>query len=221
VAIDARDEAWQSGVLACGFDMDNMKARGWLEARIPYFHPPNGVRAEEWAGPFVATARRLVAGAEEAGNRLRYYARMAKFGSRDRENRGFMLSKTSPGKNACEDLYETFWRETEKHFREALDLLRSHPDDKTRKAREEFLKALRREALRLFDEAAGTDDLLDQDAGRIVDARSRLAFAFGETGSVRDKLGVVSAEAQQKADMRRGAKKKAREQKPDKEGVRP
>jgi CRISPR system Cascade subunit CasA len=209
--VDAGVDAWQSGLLACGFDMDNMKARGWLEARIPYFHPPKEADAldrERWSSEFVTTAKRLVAGAEEAGTALRYRTRLARFGSCDRENGVYSLPKTSPGKNAYDDLYETFWRETESDFREALIKLTGDPADEGAKARREFLHCLRRKALNLFDEAVGTDDLADQDARRIVDSRWRLGLAFGETGGVRQALGLVTAEAQKKAAKRRAAKKK-------------
>lgn len=206
---DHLTDAWQSHVVAWGFDMKKMKARAWLEARIPYFDPPEGTEPERWSNLFVATVKRLVAGAEEAGTALRYRTRLAKFGSCDRENGAYTLPKNSPGKNAYQDLYETFWRETESDFRETLARLRNDPADESMKVREDFLRALRGKALQLFDETAGTDDLADQDARRIVDARSRLGLAFSETGSVREALGILTADAQQKAAKRRNDKKRA------------
>jgi CRISPR system Cascade subunit CasA len=202
-------DVWQSGVLACGFDMDNMKARGWLEARIPYFDAPRDVEdMNRWRALFFGTANRLVAGAQEAGSTLRYRVRLAKFGSCDRATGSYSLPKTSPGKKAFEDLYEAFWRETEPDFRAALVNLRDSPADETMTVREEFLRALRVKALHLFDETAGTDELAEQDARRIVEARAGLGFAFGPTGEVRGNLGILTAEAQQKAAKRRNANKK-------------
>ena len=201
-------EAWQSEVLAYGYDFKQNKARAWMEIRIPYFDPPPGEDNARWSKLFFDTVRQLVAGAAEAGSTLRYRVRLAKFGSCDRENGAYSLPKTSPGKDAFEDLYETFWRETEADFRAALDELRATPADESMTVREAFLGALRSKALRLFDEIAGTDNLGDQDARRIVEARSGLTYAFGETGSVRNALGIVTAEAQAKATKRRNTKKK-------------
>ena len=201
------DEVWQSGLPACGFDMDNMKARGWLEVRIPYFDPPRGADPS-WPAQFFGSVSRLVAGADDAARKLRYCCRLTKFGHRD-GNRSYGLPKTSPGKDAFEELHEAFWRETESDFREALKKLRDHPaDEKWEIRRDDFCRALRRKALALFDEIAGTDNLGDQDARRIVEARWALTFAFGETGSVRVALDIVTAEAQTKAAKRRNAKKK-------------
>jgi CRISPR system Cascade subunit CasA len=200
-------EVWRSGVLACGFDMDNMKARGWLEARIPYFDPPPDVDEERWRKQFVATVNQLVTGANDAGRNLRNCARLAKFGSRD-GNGGYSPPKTSPGKDAFEDLYETFWRETEADFCAMLEKLRAAPADERREIRGAFCNALRRQALRLFDDTAGTDNLADQDARRIVEARSALKFAFSETGSVPSALGIMSSEAQAQTKASRRAKRK-------------
>ncbi len=200
---------WQSGVLACGFDMKKMKARGWLEARIPYFDPPPGEDSARWSKVFTDTVRLLVAGAEEAGSALRYRLRLAKFGACDREKGSYSLPKMSPGKNAYEDVYESFWRETEPDFRTALEKLREAPEDTSRDIRTAFCKALRAKALTLFDEAAGTDNLADQDARRIVAARSGLAFAFGETGSVRKALDILTQAARQNAAGRKARKKEA------------
>lgn len=188
--------------------MKKMKARGWLEVRIPYFDPPSGA-PREWSADFMATAKRLVAGADTAARALRYRTQLAAFGQRDKENGTYTLPKTSPGKEAYQDLYESFWRETEPDFLRALAALRNDGVEPsiTQRVREAFLGALRRTALRLFDAAAGTDDLADQDARRIVDARARLGFAFGDTGDVRDALKLVSAEAQQKRSRRKSKEK--------------
>jgi CRISPR system Cascade subunit CasA len=203
-------DTWQSGVLACGFDMDNMKARGWLEARIPYFDSPRTEpEPARWCAAFFGSVNRLVAGADDAGRRLRFCARLAKFGSCDASSGSYSLPKTSPGKDAFDDLYEAFWRETEADFLRALDRLREDPADAAWTIRrDDFCYALRRKALALFDEIVGTDNLADQDARRIVEARSALTIIFSETGSVRNALGIVTAEAQAKTAKGRSAKKK-------------
>ena len=80
------------------------------------------------------------------------------------------------------------------------------PDDPDKLIRENFLTALRRKALDLFDSIAGTDDLADQDARRIVEARANLQYAFNQTGRVRMALDIMTQEARQKAAKRGKAK---------------
>ncbi len=87
-------------------------------------------------------------------------------------------------------------------------MLGNDPADESMTVREDFLRALRTKTLNLFDEAAGTDDLIGKDARRIIDARSRLSLAFNKTGGVREALGIMTAEAQQRAAKRRNDRKK-------------
>ncbi|NOT72850.1 MAG: type I-E CRISPR-associated protein Cse1/CasA [Hyphomicrobium sp.] len=206
-AIAAAD-IWQSSVLACGFDMDNMKARAWLDARIPFFAPPPGSNSDHWSDQFLRTARCLVAGTDKAAAALRFRSRLACFGSLDPEHGTYSLPKNSSGKDAFEDLIERFWRETEAAFRAALAALRNNPADDTKSIREAFVKELRTKALAFFDEIAGTDDLTGSDARRIVTARSNLQFAFGASGEVRRALDIATDEATQKAASRKKSKKR-------------
>ena len=196
-------DGWQSSVLACGFDMDNMKARGWLEARIPYFDPPKGsADAATWASDFRASTALLVAGAEKAADALRSNIKIALTGKLNREGR-WRADENLP-RDAYADLVERLWRQSERGFRDALRNLRDGPDDTSRDVRRGFSAILRQTALTIFDEMAGTDDLATQNARRIVEARSMLLGAFGETGSVSSALGIASEEAKQ----RRSAKRK-------------
>jgi hypothetical protein len=186
--------------------MDNMKARGWLDVRIPFFSPPPESDGARWSKRFYESVDYLVAGAEEAAAALRYRLRLAKFGNWD--GKAYSLPKTSPGKDAFNDLYERFWRDTETDFRAALERLRDDPLDQQWEVRRAFCGALRGKALALFDENAGTDALAEQDARRIIEARAGLIFAFSETGAVPEALHIVSAEAKQRIAKRRQAKKK-------------
>lgn len=182
------DEPWQSGVLAFGYDMDNMKARGWLEARIPFFDPPDGVDPAAWAQSFRANARRLVAGTEEAAKALRTQVKVALYGQHNREG-PYRIPDTVP-KSAAAELIEDLWRTSEVHFRKALDDLRPAPDDTDKAIRIVFKSALTRHAFASFDTVTGIDTLADQDAKRLVTARSILQAAFGERGSVAVALGL-------------------------------
>jgi len=191
-------DPWQSSVLACGYDMDNMKARGWLEARIPYFDPPLGADPNAWPQRFRTRATNLVAGADSAASQLRIAIKVALTGKLNRDGR-YMADENLP-RDAFSDVVERLWRETEKEFREALAKLRGtdkapgDPVDADMSVRGDFLKALRRKALNLFDEIVGVD-LMDKEARRIVEARTRLLRAFNETGSVPGALGIVTEEA--------------------------
>jgi CRISPR system Cascade subunit CasA len=198
-------ETWQSSILACGFDMDNMKARAWLEARIPYFDPPPDRNADDWSMHFRRLAALLVAGADEAAGTLRSQIKIALTGRPNREGR-YRADENLP-RDAFAELIERFWRETEIDFSEALKALRGTPDDPESSVRERFMLALRRKALLMFDDIASTDDLADQDARRIVEARATLQYAFNDTGSVRNALDLMTEEAKQKASRRRTARK--------------
>ena len=196
-------------IYARGYDFKKNKARGWLEARIPYFDPPPDA-AKEWSAYFMATAKQLVAGANAAADKLKEATTTAKFANWNEKKKSWIV-EPSIKKKACQDLSEAFWRETEPDFLDALKTLRNEGvgSEITQPMREDFLKVLKSKALHLFDITVGTDDLADQDARRIVDARSRLAFAFGETGDVRDALDIISAEARQKNAKRKAKKKEA------------
>lgn len=207
-------EVWQSGILACGFDMDNMKARAWLEARIPYFDPPTDANADDWAMQFRRLAALLVSSADEAAGTLRSQIKIALTGRPNRDGR-YRADENLP-RDAFAELIERFWRETEVDFSTALKALREKPDDPDRSIREAFLRALKRKALGLFDDIASTDDLADQDARRIVEARSVLQFVFSETGGVRGALDLMTEETKQKVSKRRAA---ARAKANAKEGV--
>jgi len=209
-------DPWQSSVQAWGYDIiKNMKARSWLEARIPYFDPPFGADPDAWPQHFITQAKNLSSGAREASSVLVTQTRLATFGAWDGRTNRYVLPKKSAGKKAFSDVVERFWRETEKEFRDALATLRrgtaadpNDPRDTDRSVRGDFLKALRRKALDLFDEIVGVD-LMDKEARRIVEARTRLLRAFNETGSVQDALDIMTEEARQRKKTRKSKRKEA------------
>ncbi len=196
-------ELWQSHVFAFGYDMDNMKARGWLEARIPFFDVPPWGDPAAWPQFFHQMARKLVAGTDEAANTLRYQIKIALAGKLNKE--GHYRPGESLPKNAFSEIQERLWREMEGEFRKALVALRgtkdAHGDPQDaapHPVRGVFLDALRRRTLAIFDEVSGTEDLIVKDARRIVAARTTLLRAFGETGKVRQALDLATEEAKQK-----------------------
>lgn len=200
-------EPWQSGVLALGFDMDSMKARGWLDARVPFFDPPPD--RPKWSDEFRTTAERLVAGTEEAAKALRGSTKVAVAGVRDRDGR-YRIPETLP-RDAFAELIEELWRETEPAFRHSLAKLRDTPADETKALREAFLKVLRKTALSLFDQAAGTDTLADRDARRIVESRSNLQLAFAPRAAVSRALDIAPAPDPSEKPKGKGRKTKTKD----------
>jgi CRISPR system Cascade subunit CasA len=179
----------ERGLWAVGFDMDNMKARGFLDERIPYFEPRSD--DAEWAKRFQDTVTRLVAGARETASQLQYELRRARYAKRDGDS--FKLLDNAP-KSAFEDVAAQLWRDTETEFRDALKQLHEgDPTDVTFEVRRKFHNLLRKTALRLFDDACEIDTLADQDAKRLVDARAALLTVFSANGKVAKALDIVEA----------------------------
>jgi CRISPR system Cascade subunit CasA len=166
-------ESDRSRLLAAGYDMDNMKARTFVETEMPLPALADAAAQERLDG----LARRLVRAADRVASLLRGAVRAALF---------------SPGATVKLDsellssVRERLWEQTEAGFFAALH------DAARRGATEPFpecpawLLLLRRTALALFDEAAP----LQADSGgtaapRIGKARRNLLFAllgYGKEG---------------------------------------
>lgn len=177
----------QRCVLAVGFDMDKMKARGFLDERIPYFEPRSD--SATWPQEFQTTVRQLIAGAKESASSLKYALQLNMFGKRDGTQ--FKLLDNAP-KDAFGDVVAAFWAETQQAFVNALSKL--HAGDATdadKAVRTAFLKTLRSAALQLFDDASNIDSLADQNARRLVEAKKTLIIALGEAGKVAAAMGLV------------------------------
>ena len=186
---DARqpDVRIEPRLLAAGFDMDNMKARGFVESIMPLPAGPD---------PDAQTrldhlARRLVRSAEAVANMLRAAVRAALFSAgapaRDME----LLSLVR----------ERLWAETEPAFFDAL-ARRPMPEDGT--AERAWQALLRSAALRLFDEAAPMQPDVPpltrqgETVPRLVRARRTLLFGlqgFGKDGqALFERLGLPAAQ---------------------------
>ena len=156
-----------SRILVFGYDMDNMKARAWIEGEMPLWLVAGEFR--EYLDHFI---QRAVAGANMVSRLLIGAIKSALF---DRP------------KDAVGDygfIGEKFFRETEGEFyyalRAAIDQINSESDveDRTVKTREDWVKVLRIAALRLFDEHAPGDGLEDRNMQRHVKARFQLAITL-------------------------------------------
>ncbi len=183
--------------LAAGFDMDNMKSRGFVESIMPL---PSG-RDREAQTRLDALARRLVLSAEAVAAMLRSAVRFALFSAgatvRDTE----LLSVVR----------ERLWEATEPAFFAALAGNPVADDDTVERA---WHGLLRMTALGLFDEVAPMDPDVPplvrqgETVPRLVRARRSLSFGlrgFGKDGqALFDILGLPAAQPRQ-AKQKKGA----------------
>ncbi|MEH3144198.1 MAG: type I-E CRISPR-associated protein Cse1/CasA [Methylobacterium frigidaeris] len=159
---------------AAGYDMDNMKAREFIESEMPLHLVP----AERFA-TYDRAVRRLVAGAREADGLLRFFVRQA----------------TSVEKGGVLDLARArFWERTETAFGQALDGLSKNlrtgdaaPDLVPLEAARAWLAVLQRTTAALFDDLIPLDglDALGERAIRArVKARTDLGTAMHGWGKL-------------------------------------
>ena len=159
-------------LVAFGYDMDNMKARAWIESEMPFWLLEDRT-SREWLERFVGHA---VAGAGTATRLLTMAVKSALYD----------LPKKAGGDYGF--IAERFYRETEPAFytvlRGVVRSIEEDPDgdDPTLRAREGWAPVMADAALRLFDEYAPTDGLEDRNMERHVKARFFLVLALGGRG---------------------------------------
>lgn len=167
---------WRLSVF--GYDMDNMKARGWVESEMPLFDVSDRKKAE----PLQDLARALVAAAEIAAFQLTRAVKAALY-----EN-----PKDAPGDFSF--ITERFWRDTEMAFFDALrslaDRLEAAPNDENpgEAQRRAWPRVLSRSALDIFDEKAPSEGLENTAMERLVRARYGLVAILGGSGKQGAKL---------------------------------
>lgn len=157
-----------ASLLASGYDMDNMKPRGFVESRMPVRIVGETVRRD-----FEALTRQLVGGAREAESILGQAIRTALW---DRE-----APKAGTGARGL--ARDRFWDETETPFHHVLSgLARAlETDAGDEEAARERLSAtperwhglLRSTAIRIFDEIVPLDRLEERRFERIDRGKSR------------------------------------------------
>ncbi|HET9848465.1 MAG TPA: type I-E CRISPR-associated protein Cse1/CasA [Candidatus Dormibacteraeota bacterium] len=161
-----------SRLFAAGYDMDNMKARAFVESEMPL--PGTEPQASE---AFDKVARRLVEAAGLTASALRNAVRQARF-SRD----------TSTDSAPLASIYENFWSTTQDPFFNLIE-----PITKAAGSWEAALDsvapawhwALKSTALRVFDEAAPLDpSTASFDPRRIVEARRNLFGTLDGRGPI-------------------------------------
>lgn len=156
---------------AFGFDMDNMKPRGWHEATFPLFDLPHESPDAQESLRGIVNA--LLVGADKAVQALRMHVRDVWFGNG--EARGDLSF-----------IDASFWGATEADFfdrvREAAQLIRVHgrpPMDLSVPLRETWLGQIRRAARRLFDQYASSGDVEACHPERLAKAHAALERQLG------------------------------------------
>ncbi|ACL60258.1 type I-E CRISPR-associated protein Cse1/CasA [Methylobacterium nodulans] len=180
--------AAQARLLATGYDMDNMKARAFIESEMPLHLPPPG-RFSDLNG----AVSDMIKGAYAAEGLLRTGVRAALF---VKATAGDGFQNAPKGGGAIDLARARFWERTEAAFGEALAALSEDLADPnadalvvTTAAREAWRESLRRAAIDLFDDLVPLDDLdaLDLRAGQArIEARSNLHLAlhgYGKSGA--------------------------------------
>ena len=173
-------------LLAAGYDMDNMKARGFVESELPLPAIPDPevrVRVDRLAG-------NLIRAADGVAGLLRRAVRDALFSAGASVKLDWELLSA---------VREQLWSGTEAAFHDALTREAARPDPGPEHGPEpdEWRKLLRKTALGLFDEAAplGADGATlprsDEGIRRLLRARRTLGLALSGYG----KDGVALFEA--------------------------
>ena len=170
-----RKDVGDARVVAFGYDMDNMKARAWVEGEMPIWSLDPVV--QEWLeGKFVLPA---TAGAEVVARLLTNAVKSALHDS----------PKNAPGDYRF--IADVFYRETEPRFQEIrMDARRlieanTDADDPPQAARESWRKALTDSAGKLFDHFAPAEGLEHRDMQRLVKASfflNRALHGHGKEG---------------------------------------
>jgi len=167
-------EGADTRLLAAGYDMDNMKARAFVEAEMPL---PGGATGDQ--ARLDALAGDLVRTADTAASLLRRAVRNALFSP------GATVKLDAEG---LASLRERLWAQTEQPFFDALRTAAARPGETggAEAERAAWATLLHRRAMALFDEAAPLDPEAGAAAPRIAAARRGLAFAllgYGKAGA--------------------------------------
>lgn len=199
---DRLDDAGEAAIDAHGFDMDNMKARGWLSASLPLH-----AMSDDNYPRFLGLAGQATDAAREAANALSYAVRLARAGEfkRDQSSGEKFQLRDSATDGLAADAGDAFWAETEPVFIHLLERFASDVDDLDFAIRKDWLKVLGAAALNLFDRAsgdAGDGGLTTLAIKRLVRARATVASAVGRGGKVAAALRLAETRKIKRKDAR-------------------
>ena len=176
---------------AFGYDMDNMKARAWMEGEWP-LHLVAGDEARNDLEAFILQA---IKGAETISRLLVKAVKSA------------LYDRLADATGDYGFVAERFFRETEATFYEAFGVAKetvykcseANPEDPTLETRLSWAKRMKTPTLRLFDEFAPDEALENRNMERHVRARFYLNLALGGRGkdgrSLFGELGIPTPEA--------------------------
>lgn len=156
------------GLLAAGYDMDNMKARGFVESEMPVIEPGDQDRTKD----FVLLMRQLIAGATEAASLLSRSVRRALFSEG---------AKVALDAGLFTVLRSRFWDATETAF--LTQVQKAATSVNPEEVRRAWLRDLAHHTRTLFAEAAPIDATgADHRPDRIASAAKSLNFALNGVG---------------------------------------
>lgn len=140
-----------------GYDMDNMKARGWQEAKIPVFDFEKS--DTDGQSMFINDVECVVKAAEESCSFLRKQTRIA------------LGSDSTP-----DSLDREFWGSTEAPFRNMLQLIYDQIEANmlTTPSREKWFEILQNSVLALFDKWTSSGNIEFENSERIIKSRKVL-----------------------------------------------
>ncbi|HEY3373636.1 MAG TPA: type I-E CRISPR-associated protein Cse1/CasA [Candidatus Aquicultor sp.] len=165
---------WQFRLWAFGFDMEDMTARCWYEAKMPLLYMEMSLRDE-----YEHTVAGMVKSAAEIARNVQIAVKKAWF-----KRPGEVKGDTSFISNS-------FWQNTEPAFYETLHNLKTALASAAdgMEARKAWHASLCKEALRLFDIYALEGPIEDADPKRIVIARRKLEY-FNRSKTIKELLGL-------------------------------
>lgn len=165
---------WQFRLWAFGYDMDNMKARCWYESTMPLLYVDTSIRVEyeDRVGGLIRAA------AEIAGN-TRSALKKAWF------------KRPGDAKGDTSFVDNSFWQNTEVDFYKTIQMLKSVLESGTDmlETTKQWLAALCRQSLYLFDCYAWEGPIEDADPKRVVIARKELEL-FNHGKKIKELLGI-------------------------------
>jgi CRISPR system Cascade subunit CasA len=171
----------ESRLLVCGYDMDNMKARGFVEAQMPLFVLPATTR-EQGHAQLHGLTRRHVEAADLAASALGIAVRTALAGER-------ADGKASPFAALRERFFQVTQDAFFAHLRSLFDAAETLDAEEARRPfNERWRDVLRVHALSLFDEAVSFGDMPTKIMERAVPARRALIGVFLGYGVLGRKL---------------------------------
>jgi len=162
-----------SGMEAFGYDMDNMKARQWLNARLPWI-PVDDADLKK-------SVTALISATDEAAKAVRFACKLALYGQRQGDGNYRLPENLSL--DALQTPAHQMWQLTQATFETQLDVLIARTRDAGPSdidIRENWLKTLRKTALSVFDRFVDIDGMTDADPRRLLSARGQLNNSFNK-----------------------------------------